>query len=58
MVRRRNHISMAKISKRRQEREESRRRGPQDKQRVVDFVGGDALQNRFRKRAERVDTMV
>ena len=58
MVRRRNHISMAKISKRRQDREESRRRGPQDKQRVVDFVGVDALQNRFRKRAERVDTMV
>jgi hypothetical protein len=57
-VKRRSHISMARISKRRQEREESRRRGGQGMQRVFDAVDGEGLQNRLRRRAERVDTMV
>ncbi|KAK0619465.1 hypothetical protein B0T14DRAFT_208799 [Immersiella caudata] len=57
-VRRRNHISMAKISRRRQEREESRRRSGQDTHRMINGVGGDTLQYRYSKRAERVDTMV
>jgi len=57
-VKRRNHISMAKISRRRQEMEEARRKSPREV-RKMSGGGYEGMQHsRFRRRPERVETMV
>jgi len=58
-IKRRSHISMAKISRRRQEKEEeARRQSPRELQSGADRGDEERLNSRFRRRAERVDTMV
>ncbi|KAK0653060.1 hypothetical protein B0T16DRAFT_455371 [Cercophora newfieldiana] len=59
-VKRRNHISMAKISRRRQEKEEARRRGQHQQEGRIggERVDDERVYNRFRGREGRVDMMV
>jgi len=48
---------MAKISRRRQEKE-ARRQGSQEVQRGIDRGNADKLHSRFRRRSERIDVLV